>query len=389
MITKVSSPSLYEPPAASSAEEDLHALLSRVIESTKSDPAQLRILVYELARANLQRQGWRRNPPVGIMEMRRYLHALEAAIVRIESIAAEEDDLRAILSRYHSMVSSRAEPAQAAMLVPYRPIEARTLPLAASPSRRPPAWRVASRFGSTGAPMLKIALVAVLAIGLYEIVGGLRGSDRSSDGPPNRVAVQTPEVSEIKEPPRPPEPIVRLGTQSVLLPKVYGVYAASDGQLSDLEALSINIPDQKVFMSTPITKASRTTTSDGKIAFIAFRRDLMTNAPERVTIRIVAKVMREMKFNSGGKPVVTNLDDLWAVRNSSYEFRVAPLSEHPEMIVMQSENESFAFPAGRYALVLKGQAYDFSVAGPITEPAQCLERIQAVNGAVYSECRNP
>jgi hypothetical protein len=96
-----------------------------------------------------------------------------------------------------------------------------------------------------------------------------------------------------------------------------------------------------------------------------------------------------MKFNSAGKPVVTTLDDLWAVRNSSYEFRVAPLNEHPEMIVMQSENEAFSFPAGRYALVLKGQAYDFSVAGPITEPAQCLERIQAVNGAVYSECHNP
>ena len=34
-------------------------------------------------------------------------------------------------------------------------------------------------------------------------------------------------------------------------------------------------------------------------------------------------------------------------------------------------------PAGRYALVIKGQAYDFTVAGPITDAAQCLERVDA------------
>jgi hypothetical protein len=45
------------------------------------------------------------------------------------------------------------------------------------------------------------------------------------------------------------------------------------------------------------------------------------------------------------------------------------------------------FPAGRYGLVLKGQAYDFTVAGTITESVQCLERIRAAN--VYSDCKNP
>jgi len=46
-------------------------------------------------------------------------------------------------------------------------------------------------------------------------------------------------------------------------------------------------------------------------------------------------------------------------------------------------------PAGRYALVIKGQAYDFTVAGPITEAAQCLERVDAANGTFYSECGRP
>jgi hypothetical protein len=42
---------------------------------------------------------------------------------------------------------------------------------------------------------------------------------------------------------------------------------------------------------------------------------------------------------------------------------------------------------GRYALVLKGYAYDFSVAGQVADPRQCLERLLATNGQFYSECK--
>jgi hypothetical protein len=56
------------------------------------------------------------------------------------------------------------------------------------------------------------------------------------------------------------------------------------------------------------------------------------------------------------------------------------------MLVITPESEDFVFPAGRYGLVVKGQAYDFTIAGPITEPAQCLEGIKAENGTFYSEC---
>jgi hypothetical protein len=43
--------------------------------------------------------------------------------------------------------------------------------------------------------------------------------------------------------------------------------------------------------------------------------------------------------------------------------------------------------AGRYAVVLGGLAYDFTVDGPITASAQCLESFEALNGPVFSECR--
>ena len=41
----------------------------------------------------------------------------------------------------------------------------------------------------------------------------------------------------------------------------------------------------------------------------------------------------------------------------------------------------------RGALVLNRDGYDFTVAGPISDLAQCLEQTQAVDQSVYSECR--
>jgi hypothetical protein len=57
------------------------------------------------------------------------------------------------------------------------------------------------------------------------------------------------------------------------------------------------------------------------------------------------------------------------------------------MVVARPVDPDFAFPAGRYALVLGGTAYDFSVEGPITAATQCLESFEAVGGPVFSECR--
>jgi hypothetical protein len=69
--------------------------------------------------------------------------------------------------------------------------------------------------------------------------------------------------------------------------------------------------------------------------------------------------------------------------------RVAPVNGYPEMVEIMPDDPNFVFPAGRYALVFKNGSYDFSVDGVITDRAQCLERTDALNTAVYSECRNP
>jgi hypothetical protein len=59
------------------------------------------------------------------------------------------------------------------------------------------------------------------------------------------------------------------------------------------------------------------------------------------------------------------------------------------MYEVQSEDPEAALLPGRYALVIKGQAYDFSIAGAVTDRKQCLERLAATNGQFYSECLKP
>jgi hypothetical protein len=173
------------------------------------------------------------------------------------------------------------------------------------------------------------------------------------------------------------------------LPSVYGVYAVSDGRLYELEVLPGRVPDQKVFMSTPIKTSSRVSLPDGRLAFVIYRRDIANNAPERVQVRVIARVMRAMAFNTAGQVNTAGVEEQWTIRGNSHDLRVAPVPESAEMLLLRPENADFALPAGRYGLVLKGQAYDFTVAGPITDPAQCLERVDATNGGFYSECRNP
>jgi hypothetical protein len=67
--------------------------------------------------------------------------------------------------------------------------------------------------------------------------------------------------------------------------------------------------------------------------------------------------------------------------------RVAPVPDNPEMILIRPDPPDLVFPAGRYALVIKNVAYDFTLDGPLTDTAHCLERTDALSGPVYTECR--
>jgi hypothetical protein len=173
------------------------------------------------------------------------------------------------------------------------------------------------------------------------------------------------------------------------LPTAYGVYAVSAGKLVELDTLPIRVPDARVAISAMISQPCVVTVPGTKLSFVVFRRDLVSSAPDVVSVRVVARVMRELKFSENGPAKTIRVDDQWAVRSNSYELRVSPVANNPEMILIRPQSADFSLPAGRYALMLKGQAYDFTIPGPIIDSAQCLERTDALGGMVYSECRNP
>jgi hypothetical protein len=375
---------------------DFGIVLARMLENLKSDPSELRNAAYELARIKLQKECWLRNPPLTVLEMRRALLALEVAIERLEAGHSRADVL--LLPPSDRLIESQEIIPPGPVTRPHDPPNApeHTLLAESSSSRLTSKWlrvRVMS--------MLKVVATATAAVALFVLLDQRFAFVRSPKETAASVIQKTDRLgsepgSGAFSPARGPQalggglPSVSASQPSGLaLPTVYGVYASNNGQLHELDPLSGRVPDQRVLISSTITKPDHTILPDGKIVFVVFRRDLATNPPDRVAVRVIAKIAREMKFSQTGQMITTALDDLWVIRNKSYEFRVAPLSENPDMLVIQPENSDFVFPAGRHGLVLKGQAYDFSVAGPVTDPAYCLERLEGANGIFYSECRKP
>jgi hypothetical protein len=103
---------------------------------------------------------------------------------------------------------------------------------------------------------------------------------------------------------------------------------------------------------------------------------------------VIAKIAQAMTFDAG-KPVISKTADSWVIRNISTSYQTAPLKGKPDMYEVLNEDTNKVLEPGRYALVLKGEAYDFSVAGEVRDPRQCLESVAAANGAFYSECQKP
>ena len=359
---------------ATSLEVDFSLVLARTINSIKNNPSQLRNAIYELARIKLQNEALGQYPQMSILELRRLMLALETAIERVETHSSQ-DELDALpperrLTNGHTRQPNHLMVDQSSP-IPYQSVTARaaSVPFIS--------WRKQSWFGA--ASLVRGGIVAVAMVALCVIVTLPRLGASSTPNVIHRT--DTPEPSSIAPSAQPQSP-------GFPLPTDYGVYAISNGQLYELEALRGRVPDQRVSISAPVKTPSRTLLADGRIAFIVFRRDVATSAPDRISVRVIAKVLRAMPFSSAGNADTAMLDDQWAIRGASYEFRVGPVSEHPEMLLIRPEKPDFLFPPGRYGLVLKGQAYDFSVAGSITEPVQCLERVEAANGSFYSECRS-
>ncbi len=127
---------------------------------------------------------------------------------------------------------------------------------------------------------------------------------------------------------------------------------------------------------------------DPRVKFIVFKRDSATSALDRAEVRVIAKISQAMTFDKAGKPVITKAEDSnWVIRNISYPYLTAPLKGQRDMYEVVGEDAEKPLASGRYALILKGESYDFTVAGDVKDSKHCLESVAAANGAFYSECQ--
>jgi hypothetical protein len=354
--------------APHSQEVEFALLLSQMINTAKQDPTQLRLTIYDFARTKLKNDlSWADD------EQRKHLlGALETAIIGVEQFSQRP------APRLADFSGPSAEPVSDAEDPPLRWLD---------PDPRP-----TGRFGSGAklAPRRVSVLQNPLIFSMILIITGALGAfylqrhyqlGTKAAQPEIATTIAKPEQPAASSAPSVP------AQPSFPLPSVYGVYALNDGKLSELEALSAQVPDRRVAMSTPITTPSRTILPEGETRFIVFRRDVAASAPERVDVRVVAKVVRSIAFDASGKRSITPVSDAWSIRNISRGFRVRPIPGNPEMVLIQPGSPDAILSPGRYVLALQSQAYDFTVAGQIKDVAQCLDRTEAANGVFYSECQ--
>jgi hypothetical protein len=367
-------------------------ILSRMINTVKDDPAEIRATIYEFARAKLKLDtSW-----AEAKERERLASALEAAIHGVEAFSLRQQQTSlleppATVARIAHVAATAEQPSRSMTTVGAVTPASEDIFM---PDRARPYAEVRHvlevRSSSLG-PMVVRFFVGML------LFAGHAGVAYYKDKLPAIVerlqfpaAEDTPTVAAVQQATTPTgvkNTVQQANSPAFPVPSDYGIYALNNGTLSELNALSERVPDKRIAVSTPINRPGRTTLPDGSAKFIIFRRDLAGNAPDRIEIRVVARVVRASTFDAKGKPSSVPVSDAWNIRNLSHEFRVRPIAGNPEMLLVQSEQPDFVLPAGRYVLVLREQGYDFVVAGAVTDLAQCLERTDAVNGAFYSECK--
>jgi len=389
------------------AQEDPYSVLVNAIASAASDPARLRKLVYAMALQNRKPAAVREPMPDPVQQATTLLELEEAllfeyAVARIEQHAAElgdhgegpppelghlahGDGRPSALSTEHptALVTDRLP----AFLDPVTRISPGIVEYPSLPRRN------VLRTGLFSFAQLAVASIAGVAF--YAGIAGWVRWDRqsiatpaiASTAPTHVVTSATPQNPETVGSGHPQMRQPRADAAAALpfpLPTASGVYAGSDGHITPLQPLPISVPAGQFQMSAEIAEPGRILVSGNDLKFVVYRRDLGTGVPETASVRVVARVARSMTFVNG-TPTMTPVAGTWRVRDKSYQLRISPIEGHPEMLLIEPE-AGFAFPSGRYALMLNDQGYDFTVPGPITAMEQCLEQFQVQNGMVLSEC---
>jgi len=390
-------------------DKNYYSVLSRIVAAVNPGHVQLRIAIYEFARRKLRKTLYPRFEDGDWAGVQEELLALEAAIAQIES-EYENQFPRLSFSPERPLTYQQVANGNLGLrqnskvaLAGYNSL-AQPFPL--YDGKIPSSLRTASddedhnpRDGKRSRSFFwwSLQLVAAILLGaaVYAVVDSQFAQrylvSSKLDRPANTAVADANNSTKDISPGAKAETVaaVHPNKPSFPIPNDYGVYAIAGGQLTELDLLSMRVPDQRVAISPVISTPSKAHLPAGKLEFVVFRRDLVNNAPDHVAVRVVAQVVRALTFDAAGKALTTNIDNAWVVRSNSYQMRVAPVADNPEMILLRADLPDFVFPAGRYALVLKSAAYDFTLDGPVTDTAHCLERADTLTAPVYTECRKP
>jgi hypothetical protein len=371
--------------ASAHPEVEFALVLARTIDAVKSDPEQLRSAIYELARQKLQQLS--DDDPT---EKARLMHALEVAIAGVEGhmkgVAAIEKF--PVPSATALLPGARPEPVASGV------VGGGAAPAMGQPSRY--AWDIESQPVLKRARFLSSAafgVVAMLAIFAAGVVAVRHGTDiasfRAAVAPFAKPKAEPASVAQSA----PGAPVQQLPATDAapkrLLPTAYGVYVENGGKLHELNMLQGRAPDPRVAISAAILHPSDTVLADGHVKFVVFRAGVDNGAADPIDVRLIARVKQATSFDAAGKPVVTPEEQSWVIRNISIPFRAAPIKEEPRMYDVEPRDADLELSPGRYALVIKGLAFDFTIDGVVTDKRHCLERIEAANGVFYHECQNP
>jgi hypothetical protein len=375
---------------AKTAPIDYHSILLEAIRKTENNSAQLRALVYERARFHMKREFLFGYSSLGLSEIVQHVNDFELAIARIEANIGDAKPSSALHNRVEPHGTNHVSSASADQFV--MPTPAAVLFEDRSSNQLTENRRLDWRPNEV-LPYMRVALflsisalVAIAFLGAAVIVGGLWQPAKEQSQVEVREKLPAEKVvSRDNASQDNPRPLDNSPAVTFPLPTSFGIYALSDNKLFKLETLPIKVPDPRVALSAEIKKTSATNIPGNKPAFIIFRRDLVNNAPETIALRVIARIMHETTF-VGGKPSTVTVDGVWRVRNASFRYKVSPIPGQPEMIIARSEDDQ-SLGAGRYALVLNGFGYDFTIEGPIESTAHCLDSFEALNGTVFSECR--
>ncbi|RZN11667.1 hypothetical protein CWO91_07745 [Bradyrhizobium genosp. SA-3] len=368
-------------------------LLSGRIREISDDPRQMRDVVYELARIKLLEQF----NHADAREARALQQVLERAIREVERSFERSEPSSPAKAAATVVANSPPDNAPAPPPIPTPPAMASPAPSKAAETPRGPAApsRSLDQLKRSGAFKSLVRLTAILLL----IAGA--GATAAYW---LRLRTQVTALSQVALPPeRAPTPAVgetgertsdsqkepaQAAQPSMPLPTTFGVYALSEGQLHELKPVPGKIPDRRVAISAAINTPSATTLTDGDVRFIVFRPDGGVDA-SGTEVRVVAKVSRAMGVDATGKAAMVSAGDSWVIRSMSYPYKVGPVEDQSRMLLLQPEQDGFTLAPGRYVVVVKGMGYDFTVAGTVTDPNQCVERINAANGAFYSPCPPP